>query len=252
MGKNKSPAFQFYPDSWLSSPKIMLMTPAEEGAYIRLLCICWMNGHLPNDDEQLSQLSRLGEAWFNGGSEKIRKCFTERGPKLFNERLSKERGKQLKWRQKSREGGIKSGKLRNQKALEQKQTGKGGSEMVGDCNEPNGNQRATLQSSSSSSSLVNTYTLQEVKDSAFKIGLTDEQAEEWYHHFKAQGFKFANNQPIDDLSSALVRWRNNQYKFKKDKDERQTTQTGTGKRQQKGQSLRDLGATEQRPGEFVR
>jgi len=35
----KRPAFQFYPDSWLSSMDITLMTIAEEGAYHRLLCL---------------------------------------------------------------------------------------------------------------------------------------------------------------------------------------------------------------------
>jgi len=130
----------------------MLMTPAEEGAYIRLLSICWMNGHLPDDDNQLAELSRLGEGWFNGGSEKLRKCFTVRHGKLYNERLSKERGKQLKWRQKSREGGKKSAKFRKQKRLQQNPTNKGGSQMVANSDQPNGNQRPTLQSSSSSSS----------------------------------------------------------------------------------------------------
>ena len=37
----KSPAFQFYPNDWLSSPRITMMSPAEEGAYIRLLCYDW-------------------------------------------------------------------------------------------------------------------------------------------------------------------------------------------------------------------
>ena len=37
----RPPAFQFYPNDWLSSPTILLMTPAQEGAYIRLLCYCW-------------------------------------------------------------------------------------------------------------------------------------------------------------------------------------------------------------------
>jgi hypothetical protein len=36
----KRPAFQFYPSDWLASMAIMLMTPAEEGAYVRLLCHC--------------------------------------------------------------------------------------------------------------------------------------------------------------------------------------------------------------------
>ncbi|MHC4076605.1 MAG: hypothetical protein ACYSRZ_09390 [Planctomycetota bacterium] len=83
-------------------------------------------------------------------------------------------------------------------------------------------QDVTAHSSSSSSS-SNIYTLQQVKDSGFLAGVSEQQSEEWYNHFKAQGFVFGNGQPITDLPAALVRWRNNQYKFK---DNKQKTETG--------------------------
>ena len=100
---NLPPAFQFYPNDWLSSPKISTMTPAEEGAYIRLLCYAWSNPDcsLPDDDETLGQLSRLGERWLKGGSTRLRQCFTPHPRKpgrLFNARLLKERKKQEAWR----------------------------------------------------------------------------------------------------------------------------------------------------------
>lgn len=92
----KSPAFQFYPDSWLGSSNILCMTPAEEGAYIHLLCIAWNTDDcsLPDDDQQLSILSRLDEGWFGLSAKKIRKCFIQSGGKLCNERLLREREKQ--------------------------------------------------------------------------------------------------------------------------------------------------------------
>lgn len=215
MAKSKSPAFQFYPNDWLSSPKIMLMTPAEEGAYIRLLCICWMNGHLPDDDEKLAELSRLKEGWLKS-SDKIRSCFTSRGTKLYNERLSKERGKQLKWRRKSREGGKKSGKARQQKVLHRDNKAKGGSQVVGDLDEPNANQRATLQSSSSSSTSLK-HTQEECVDIGISIGISEKQSKEFYVHYAAQGWVFGGGVPITNLQWAMIRWRNNQYKFEKDK-----------------------------------
>jgi uncharacterized protein YdaU (DUF1376 family) len=114
---NRAPAFQFYPNDWLSSPTIALMSPAEEGAYIRLLSYAWADPDcsLPDDDAALSQLSRLGEGWFNGGSTTIRKCFKEHPEKsgrLVNIRLLEERKKQDAWREKSRIGGLQSGKSR--------------------------------------------------------------------------------------------------------------------------------------------
>src|SRR5688572_2840993 len=55
----RSPAFQLYVQDWLSSPTITLMSPAQEGAYLRLLLIQWNSTDfaLPNDDVKLASLS---------------------------------------------------------------------------------------------------------------------------------------------------------------------------------------------------
>jgi len=163
-----SPAFQFYADQWLGSTKIATMTPAEEGAYVRLLCHCWNDSDctLPDDDAELAVLSRLGEDWFKGGSTKLRKCFESHPRKkgrIFNARLFQERKKQLAWRKKSQEGGKLSAKAR---ALKAAQNGRvvegslnGGSRVVAKCLEPKGNS----SSSSSSSSLK----MKEEIDAAF-------------------------------------------------------------------------------------
>ena len=105
----KSPAFQFYPDSWLSSTDICLMSPSEEGAYIRLLCHAWLQPDcgLPADDESLAQLSRLGRAWKSSRPRIICK-FNEIDGRIFNHRLLVEREKQKEWAEKSANGGRKS------------------------------------------------------------------------------------------------------------------------------------------------
>lgn len=112
-----APAFQFYPNDWLASLSISLMSPAQEGAYIRLLSYAWSDPDcsLPDDDTILAQLSRLNEGWLKGGSTVIRKCFVSHPDKpgrLVNLRLLKERNKQDAWREKSRQGGIQSAKAR--------------------------------------------------------------------------------------------------------------------------------------------
>ena len=143
---NKSPAFQFYSKEWLSSMPIMLMSPAQEGAYIRLLCICWESGDcsIPDDDNQLAVLSRLGEGWFNGGSKLVRERFIPHPTKegfLTNERLVKESSKQSEWSEKSSFGGKKSAEKR---AL-QKSKSNGGSTVVQGCLTDGTNQKPTLQ-----------------------------------------------------------------------------------------------------------
>ena len=105
---DKAPAFQFYADDWLGSTKIALMTPAEEGAYIRLLAHAW-NSHdcaIPGDDETLAVLSRLGPKWMRS-KHRILSCFRKRKDgRYVNARLLKERAKQLNYR----ESKIKAGK----------------------------------------------------------------------------------------------------------------------------------------------
>ena len=54
----KPPAFQFYPDDFLSGT--ITMTDAEVGLYIRLLCQQWSAGGLPNDPSELELFSRGG------------------------------------------------------------------------------------------------------------------------------------------------------------------------------------------------
>jgi len=146
---NKPPAFQFYPGDWLASTKISLMTPAEEGAFIRLLCHAWSDPQcsLVDDDDVLTSLSRLGPEWFNGASTKIRACFKKKGNRLYSVRLKIEREKQKEWRKKSQLGGLNSGKSRKQKDLE----GKGGSDLLESKDKPKGNTSSSSSSSSSSS-----------------------------------------------------------------------------------------------------
>jgi len=151
---NKSPAFQMYPNDWLSSPKIALMSPAVEGAYIRLLCYDWANDGIPQDQDELAALSRLGEGWLKGGSKMVEACFKQHPTKegfLTNDRLQKEREKQRIWSQKSKEGGLKSAEKRKKSLLDKvnsrvvKGSLKGGCEMV----QPNGNSSSSSSFSSS-------------------------------------------------------------------------------------------------------
>lgn len=126
------------------------MTPAEEGAYIRLLCHCWGDPEcsIPDDDDELAILSRLGELWFKGSSAKLRRCFEphpELAGRLINVRLQKERTKQANWRSKCAEGGKKSGQSRRNAPAEQPL--KSSSRVV----ELNGNSSASAKTSVSSS-----------------------------------------------------------------------------------------------------
>ncbi len=133
----KSPAFQFYPNDWLSSPTTQIMTAEQEGAYIRLLCFCWQDEDtsLKDDDDYLAALARISK----GGLRVVKAAFNQHPTKqgyLTHNRLQKEREVQSKWREKSADGGRKS--------AESKRLSKGGSRVV----------QPKVNSSSSSSSSI--------------------------------------------------------------------------------------------------
>jgi len=124
--KKKSPAFQFYPDEWLTDREVAMMTPEQEGGYIRLVCFCWLDNDisLPDDDEQLSVLARLNK----GGLKLVKAKFKQHPTKegfLTHARLQKEYKKQVAWREKSARGGRKSKKPSKQDT-DNKDKNKGG------------------------------------------------------------------------------------------------------------------------------
>lgn len=142
----KDPAMPFYVNDWLSSPRVQSMTAAQELAYFRLCLFCWASGDasIPDDDDQLATISRMGKGWLKGGSKVVRKCFNQHPTKdahLTNETVFRLWSERQAWREKSREGGVKSGEIRGKKSA------KGGSRVV----EPKGNLSSSSSSSISSS-----------------------------------------------------------------------------------------------------
>lgn len=111
------PYFHFYVDDWLSSPKVTMMTPAQEAAYLRLLCYAWNDPtcSIPDDDHTLAALTRLNEHWFNGGSTVVKRCFIPKPGhpgRLYNPRLQREWNKRVTRSEASKQAGIQSGVAR--------------------------------------------------------------------------------------------------------------------------------------------
>lgn len=101
----KAPAFQLYADDFLAGT--IAMSPAEVGAYIRLLCYQWSNGSIPDDPRKLKRIV--------GGpvSPEVLAKFKPAGEgRLANQRLELERRKQNDYREKQRQKGIQSGVAR--------------------------------------------------------------------------------------------------------------------------------------------
>lgn len=84
--------FPFVPKNWLSSAAVRAMRPEQRGAFIDLLAIAWGDGETEpalttTDDEDLAEMSGLGERWATLGR-KVRAQFIERDGRLYNVQLS--------------------------------------------------------------------------------------------------------------------------------------------------------------------
>lgn len=51
--------FKFYPGRWRGSRRVALMTPAQKGVYMDLLCMAWEEGSIPDDPAELAFHLRL-------------------------------------------------------------------------------------------------------------------------------------------------------------------------------------------------
>lgn len=123
----KAPAFQWYPADYIGSQRVQLMTLEQEGAYIRLLCYCWLHGSIPDDINLIITL--LGKGATATVAEVVMKMFKSNGKdRLIHERLEAEKRKQLQWRLKSAQGGLAARKKRkntSQKSVDNQHPDKG-------------------------------------------------------------------------------------------------------------------------------
>ena len=117
----KSPAFQFYPKDFITDSNVIVMTMAERGAYITLICLCWLEGSLPSDLARLSRLCGSTPVVFGKMWPAIEPCFrpAKRGSdRLIHPRLERERQKQAEFREEQSRKGKASAAARNRKATE--------------------------------------------------------------------------------------------------------------------------------------
>ena len=83
------------------------------GAYMRALCHCWIDGHIPSSEDELCLLTRSGPKIV-----RVVKAMFKQHPTdetlLVHDRLDEEREKQRVWAEKSAYGGRRSAEARKQ------------------------------------------------------------------------------------------------------------------------------------------
>ena len=142
--KTKSPAFQFYPADYLSDMNTIAFTAEQDGHYLRLLCICWLEGFIPAEHDKVRRLLKDGDTIDQQALIDVLSCFKLNmvSKTYSHSRLDKERKKQFEWRKKSSAGGKASALIK--RTLN---GGNGASRVV----QPKGNTMSSSSSSSSSS-----------------------------------------------------------------------------------------------------
>lgn len=109
----KAPAFQFYPQDFISSLDVQVMNVEQVGAYMLLLSNAWIHepqGYLPNNDLLLQRICRMNDKQWSKNKSLILKKFEKAGEFIFNARLLKELEKQGEYRKKQAQNGAKGGR----------------------------------------------------------------------------------------------------------------------------------------------
>lgn len=222
----KSPAFQFYPNDWLSSRRVRIMTAEQRGWYIQLLCEAWeseVQGTLPYDMDILWILAGApNQQTFNASSTPVIAMFELKDDTLIHHRLIKELVKQKEWREKCSNAGKASAEKRKEAIkeahLNQKTTKSNASSTnVQLRGQPKVNQKSTLQSSVFSlQTIFSEPTSQEVESYAKSIDFQID-GERFLAYYRKTGWKTNGGAKIVDWRSCVVTW-------KKGSDKKQPSQ----------------------------
>ena len=207
---NKAPAFQFYAGDYLSSSRVTLLTLEEEGAYIRLLCHCWLHGSIPNDPEMIARL--IGKGCSTTLASKVANMFTQRGEVLVSEKMEGVRQARQEWIEKCKKGGRASAEKRkslknneNDAKGTTKGSSKGSSTGVVDVYlEVDGNTSSSSSSSVNHSPSCDVPSLEQVQEYAQMIGLAPWKAEDWWLDMESKGWRL-NNSDITNWQAGLSR-----------------------------------------------
>lgn len=147
MSKEKSPAYQHYPNDYLADINTQIMTLEEEGMYRRLMDHCWKEITLPESIEDLTALCKGVKP-----TSRVLKCFVKVDSGYRHKRLDDERAKQEEWRKKSAKGGRASAhKRKHKKELNTEQCG---TDLVLTKRQPKVNSSSSSSSSSSNNKNV--------------------------------------------------------------------------------------------------
>ena len=123
----KAPAFQFYVSDWVASQRVTMLSLAEEGAFLRLLCSAWLAGSVPSDPAMAARI--IGKDCPPATAQAALAMFipAKESGRMVNERQEEERAKQIAFRKACSAAGKKGGGRPVKGTFNQPKTGVKGS-----------------------------------------------------------------------------------------------------------------------------
>ena len=205
---NKRPSLQFYPGDWWRANDIKGCSMSTQGVWFNILMAMWDSPEQGKIETNLSSLCRIIGAktrevnlFFSENKQQhfadVTECngiVTVINRRMYADFLERNRTKER----------VKQHRLRQCNADVT-------DEMKQDCNA-----NVTPPSSTSTSTSLHIYTIEQCKDVGLLAGLTEQDAEEYFNHFNSQGWVKSNNRPITNLQSHMAVWRVNKPQFQND------------------------------------
>lgn len=182
----KSPAFQFYPADYLSDMKVRMLSWPSKGVYMDLLCYCWREEWIPNDSSAIAQLCGCHDIAIIEPCMKLFDVDPENASKLTHKRLNEERIKQQEFREERVESGKRGANKRWKGHKKQSKNRSANGSAKKELMAKNGSSVFCLLSSSSFSSLENTYDGIRLP---FNSSEYHKAFEEWIQYNKEKGKK---------------------------------------------------------------
>jgi uncharacterized protein YdaU (DUF1376 family) len=114
MAKEPRPAMPFYGRDFYDDLSVQEMDLAEQGAYLRLIWLCWSEGAIPDDAERIARILKVPEtaAFIEKSFGKLRACFDSVDGTLVHGKIERIRAEFESFRKAKSEAGKKGAEAR--------------------------------------------------------------------------------------------------------------------------------------------
>ncbi len=249
------PSTQFYPGDWWRSVDLRKCSMTVQGIWFNMLIVMWdeiEQGKIAGTRGEICRLIGCEkeelETFFS--ATKLHKfatvTFRNRKVTIINRRMYKSYNDRIGSKTRVRRHREKKKSKSNSDVTPPSSTSTSSSLKH------NNNNHVTNNVTSSSKKESISPSLQEVLEIAPLLGMPEDKAKAWYEHYQPQGFIYGSGLPITELRGALVRWKNNRYRYGKNCSNKDNDRTKDAKHQtQRTNTDRDYRQQESQYGQTI-